>query len=232
MRNILNVLVLIAVFIPITAKAQFTVREYENRFSLKPYHFGITLGYNNSNFIVTQSSDFLYNDSVYVVESSKGPGFNLGIISNLRISDHFDLRFIPSLSFSEKDLNYTLFDATEPVQVIESIYFDFPVDLKFKSDSYKDMKVYVIGGIKYAYDLQSNAKARNAEELVKIDAHDLAVNYGFGFEFYFPYFIFCPEIKLSNGFLELHSPDENLIYSRVINKLFSRTLLVSINLEG
>jgi hypothetical protein len=232
MKIIIKTFLLLSCFLPSVVRGQFTVREYENRFSLKPYHFGITLGFNQSNFIVRQSQDFLYNDSVYVIESTKGPGFNLGIISNLRITDHFDLRFIPSLSFSEKNLNYTLFDATQPQQVIESIYFDFPFDLKFKSDSYKDMKIYVIGGIKYAYDLQSNAKARNAEELVKIRAHDVAVNYGFGFEFYFPYFIFCPELKLSNGMVDLHSPDENLIYSRVIDKLFSRTLLVSIHLEG
>ncbi|MBC8172747.1 MAG: outer membrane beta-barrel protein [Chitinophagales bacterium] len=217
---------------PLISTAQFTVREYENRFSLKPYHFGITLGYNTTGFKITRTEDFLYNDSVYVVESVKGPGFNLGIISNLRLSDHFDLRFVPSLSFAEKDLNYTLFDEKKPVQIVESIYFDFPFDIKFKSDSYRDFKIYVIGGIKYAYDLQSNAKARNAEELVKIGSHDVAVNYGFGFEFYFPYFIFCPEIKLSNGLIDLHSPDPNLIYSRVIDKLYSRSIVFTIHLEG
>lgn len=218
--------------IPFVANGQFTVREYENRFSLKPYHFGITLGFNSSHFKIYKSEDFLYNDSVSVINSSNGPGFNLGIISNLRLTDHLDLRFIPSLSFAEKHLDYTLYDATTPFQNLEAIYFDFPLDLKFKSDSYKDMKVYVIGGIKYAFDLQSNAKARNAEDLVKINAHDISVDYGFGFEFYFPYFIFCPELKLSQGFINLHSLDENLIYSRTIDKLFSRTLLISIHLEG
>lgn len=232
MKSKITIFVLLLCVVPSVAKAQFTVREYENRFSLKPYHFGITLGFNQTDFRVKQSAEFLYNDSVNVVESSQGPGFNLGIISNLRISDHFDLRFIPSLSFAEKNLNYTLFDASEPSQVIESIYFDFPFDLKFKSDSYKDMKVYVIGGIKYSYDLQSNAKARNAEDLVKIAAHDISANYGFGFEFYFPYFIFSPELKISNGIINLHAPDENLIYSKVIDKLFSRAILISIHLEG
>jgi hypothetical protein len=218
--------------LPLLAQAQFTVREYENRFSLKPYHFGITLGYNQTSFTVRQSDDFLYNDSILVVESSKGPGFNLGIISNLRISDHFDLRFIPSLSFAEKQLNYTLFNETPAFQTIESIYFEAPFDIKFKSDSYKDMKLYVVGGIKYAYDMQSNAKARNADELVKVEAHDFSADYGFGFEFYFPYFIFSPEIKLSNGIFNLHAVDENLIYSRVIDKLFARSILFSIHLEG
>ncbi|MBC8045542.1 MAG: PorT family protein [Fimbriimonadaceae bacterium] len=232
MKHILRIIFIFLLLSPIVVKAQFTVREYENRFSLKPYHFGITLGYNNTNFTVHQSDEFLYNDSIFVVQSSPGPGFNLGIIGNLRLSDHFDLRFIPSLCFAEKKLDYTLFDEVKPFQTIESIYFDFPLDMKFKSDSYRDFKVYVIGGIKYSYDLQSNAKARNAEDLVKVNSSDISVDYGAGFEFYFPYFIFCPEIKFSQGIIDLHSPDETLIYSRVIDRLFSRMLLISIHLEG
>lgn len=227
-----KIIIIIAFLSPLAASAQFTVREYENRYSLKPYHFGITLAYNTSSLKITHTDDFLYNDSIRVVESVRGPGFNLGIVSNLRLSDNFDLRFIPSLSFAEKDLNYILFDEKKPVQTIEQIYFDFPFDIKFKSNAYGDMKIYLISGIKYSYDLSSNAKARNAEDLVKLSPHDVSVDYGFGFEFYFPYFIFSPELKLSNGLIDIHESDNNLIYSRVMDKLYSRTLLISIHLEG
>ncbi len=212
--------------------AQFTVKEYENRYSLKPYHFGITLAYNTSHFKINYHDDFLHSDSILVAEGINGPGFNLGIISNLRLDKHFDLRFIPSLSFAEKSIDYILFDESVKKQSIESIYFEFPLDMKFKSDSYRDMKIYLMGGMKYSYDLSSNAKARNAEDIVKVSAHDVSIDYGFGFEFYFPYFIFSPELKLSNGIFDLHSRDPNLIYSRSIDKLFSRTILISIHLEG
>jgi len=68
--------------------------------------------------------------------------------------------------------------------------------------------------------------------LVKINANDLAINCGFGFEIYFPYFIFSPEIKLSNGILNLHATDPLLQESYVMDKLFSRTLLFTIHIEG
>lgn len=218
--------------LPLIVNAQLNVTEYENRFSMKPYHFGISLAYNTSDFKINFSDRFIYHDSILQCTSSRGPGFNLGIISNLRIGKYFDLRFIPSLSFAEKNLDYTYHDDQISTQTTESIYVDFPFDIKFKSAAYKDMKVYIIGGAKYSYDLGSNAKARNAEGLVKVKAHDLAVDYGFGFEFYFPYFIFSPEIKLSNGIFNLLAPDPNLQESAILDGLFSRTILISIHIEG
>jgi hypothetical protein len=218
--------------VPLLTKAQMNAQEYEARFSLNPYHFGIGISYNTSDFRITQSDQFINHDSVMVVESTNGPGFNLGIVTNLRMGKYFDLRFVPSLSFAEKKLNYTYRDEGTSFQTLESLYLDLPFDIKFKSAAYKDMKVYVLGGVKYAYDFSSNADARNAEGLVKIKASDLAINCGFGFEFYFPYFIFSPEIKLSNGIVNLHNADPLLQESYVMDKLFSRTLLFTIHIEG
>src|SRR3989344_5911506 len=81
--------------------AQMNNPGYDN----KVLHFGITLGFNASGFKVYRYE----SDTVYVVEPSRGPGFNLGIISDLKIGKHLNMRFIPNLSFAEKRLNYTLF---------------------------------------------------------------------------------------------------------------------------
>lgn len=211
---------------------QLTVSDYENRFSRKPFHFGISLAYNTSYYKVDFSQEFVYSDSILSVENLNGPGFNLGIISNLHLGDHFDLRAIPSLSFAEKSLLYTLTDNKEETQLIESIYFNFPVAFKFKSKAYKDLKVFALAGATYSYDLSSNAKARNADDILKVGSHDVSIDYGAGFEFYFPYFIFSPEIKVSHGLINQHVPDANLIYSRMIDGLFARTILFTIHLEG
>ena len=58
-------------------------------FQQKPYYFGITLAYNSSNFKVLRSKDFIMSDSINTVESVTGPGFNLGIVTNLKIGDYF-----------------------------------------------------------------------------------------------------------------------------------------------
>lgn len=222
----------VLLFYGLNAEAQLTVRDYENRFSRKAFHFGISLAYNISYYKIEYTPEFLYSDSILSAESMNGPGFNLGIIANLHLGDYFDLRAIPSLSFAEKSILFTLTDTKQTEQLIESIYFNFPVAFKFKSEAYKEMKAFVIAGATYSYDLSSNAKARNAEDILKVGAHDVSLDYGAGIEIYFPYFIFSPEIKISHGLINLHSPDDNLIYSRMLESLKARTILFSIHLEG
>lgn len=227
-----KIILLLFCCLPAVVFGQMNAQEYESRFAINPYHFGIAIGFNSSDYRISLSDQFPGHDSIMVVESTSGPGFNLGIITNMRMGKYFDLRFVPSLSFAEKNLDYTYRDESTASQTLESLYLDLPLDVKFKSAAYKDMKVFVVGGIKYAYDFSSNAEARNADGLVRVRAADIATSCGFGFEFYFPFFIFSPEIKISRGILDLHIPDPALQESNVIDKLFSRTVLFTLHIEG
>lgn len=80
--------------------------------------------------------------------------------------------------------------------------------------------------------MASNARAKRAEDLVKIDRFDYGPEFGIGFNFFFDSFIFSPEIKISNGMRNLHARDKNLIYSSVFDKIQSRMIIFSIHLEG
>lgn len=82
------------------------------------------------------------------------------------------------------------------------------------------------------WDLASNSKKRKANDIVKLAVLDFGVEVGFGFEFYFPLFIFSPEIKLSRGLNNVHVPTENYQYSDVLDNLRSRTLTISLQFEG
>jgi hypothetical protein len=213
------------------AKAQYTMNMEEH--DAKPYYFGITLAGNNSNFKLFHDEIFLKQDSIMVAEPLKTFGFNLGLLGNVRLSEYFDVRFNPQLLFASKNLYYKEnYPSRETVKNIESILVSFPVQLKFKSDRIGNMRVYTIAGLKYDYDLASNARARRAEDLVKIKAGDYGYELGAGFEFYFPSFIFSPEFKISNGIGNVHVKDKNLRYSNIIDKLNSRMVVFSIHLEG
>lgn len=215
-----------------TAQAQFNAYSFTQKFENKWAHFGILMGYNRSEFRVRQSDRFIFNDSIAGIESLKGPGFNLGIVTNVHLGSNFDLRFLPSMTFAERNLSYSTFLDTSFSQTIESINVDLPILLKFKSDPYKDMRFYVLAGMRYSLDLASNANARNAEDIVKVGQHDLLLEYGFGIEIYFPYFVFAPELRLSQGLFDIHSLDPNLTFSNVLQKLFTRSIAIVINLEG
>ena len=216
----------------VSVSAQMNVSEFDLKYSKKPYHFGIALGYNISDFKVQHSETFLTSDSIFTAESSRGPGFNLGIISNLKISKRVDLRFIPSLVFAEKRLEYAMLENTSQTKTIESIFMSFPVSIKIKSDPHRDFRMYGMAGINYTYDLASNAEARNAEDQVKINRNDFSAEMGIGMEFYFPYFIFRPEVKFSHGLINVHSRDTNLQFSDVLQNLLSRAITFTVHFEG
>lgn len=201
----------------------------------KSYHFGINLGYNKSHFLFTHHPYFLQHDTIMDVESVNSAGINLAWLVNMRISDHFDLRLHPlDLTFSEKVFQYTenfTGDTNFVEKKVSSITLSFPVHVKFSSDRINNYKVYTIGGIKFDYDLNSNAGARSAEELIKLKKTDMSVEVGLGFHFYFPVFVLTPEIKLSSGLFNLHSRDENLRYSNVIDKIKSKMITFSLTVE-
>ncbi len=210
------------------AQQQMNMRDYDVK---RLIHFGITLGYNTSDFKIIHSQSFLYNDSVLVAESQKSQGFNLGIISDLHLDKHWDLRFIPTLTFAEKKLRYIIVGDDLVFKTIESVYLDFPLLAKFKSDRIQNFRMYLIGGLKYAVDMASNAEARNAPDIVKVNRTDFTLDYGFGFDFYFPMFKFAPELKVSHGLINVLTPDNRLIYARVLDKLFTRTFMITLNFE-
>lgn len=204
----------------------------------KLYYFGIILGFNSSHYNITQHPYFLQRDTIQVVESQNSGRIHLGIMANLQLSKHLDVRCYPlNLIFSEKKFAYTEKLPNTPSntiekQSVESIVMSFPVQVRLKSDRINNFRVYTLAGWKYDFDLASNSGARNTENIVKVKKGDYGVEGGIGFQFFFPYFILSPEIKFSYGLSNVHSRDEGLRYSNVIDRMNSRMLLFSLHFEG
>jgi hypothetical protein len=203
----------------------------------KPYYFGITLGVNLARFQTELNPRFLQNDSVYVAEPINSGGFTLGLSATGRLSNRFEARFNPQLMFIERNIFYKLkypdLDGeTSVTKKVESVIMTFPFQVKFNSDRIGNFRVYMMTGVKADIDMASNARAKRAEDLVKIDKYDYGVELGLGFNFFFESFIFSPEIKISNGLRNIHSRDENLKFSSVFDKIQSRMIVICIHLEG
>jgi len=202
-------------------------------FQQKPYYFGITLAYNNSDFRLFRSDSFILNDSIGSVQDVNGPGFNLGIVTNLKIGSYFDFRFLPTLSFVERNIRYQKTEFADfDNSKIEQVLVEMPFHLRYKSAPFHDLRLFVIAGVKYSFDVASNSRTRQADELVKISPTDFAVEYGAGIQFFFPYFIFSPEFKISNGVSNSLIYDGDLEKSTVLEKVLSRTFTVSLHFEG
>jgi hypothetical protein len=53
-----------------------------------------------------------------------------------------------------------------------------------------------------------------------------------GFEFYYPNFIFSPEIKLSQGLMNTQFKDPKIPLSNALDIMSTRMIVISIHLEG
>jgi hypothetical protein len=204
----------------------------------KPYYFGITLGVNLARFHTELHPRFLADDSVLVAEPVNSGGMTLGLHATARLSDRFQLRFNPQLMFMERSIFYKLKypdpieNSVDITKKVESVTVAFPIQIKFQSDRIGNFRVYMLAGIKGEIDLASNARAKRAEDLVKIKKYDFGPELGLGFNFFFESFIFSPEIKISNGLNNIHSRDAALKYSSVFDRIFSRQIVLSIHIEG
>src|SRR5918993_3019025 len=205
----------------------------------KPFHFGINLGVNKSHFSFTHHPQFLNQDSVMVIESLNSTGINLAWLVNVNLGQHFDFRTYPlNLTFSEKAFEYALTYPDVPVgetpltiKKVQSITLTLPLQIKFSSDRIDNFKVYTIGGVKFDYDMASNAGKTNAEDLIKLNKFDFSVEGGIGFHLYFPFFVLSPELKVSWGLTNLHSRNSSLKFSNNIDKISSRMIQFSLTVE-
>ena len=228
-------LLLVPGLLSFTVQAQKQGVKNLPKYDHQPIHFGFTLGINSTGFNAVLVPDFHIQDTVYTIEPSSVAGLNLGIISNIRIGNHFDFRFIPSLSFSQRNLTYFfLYGQTTGETIlkkVESTYLEFPFDLKFKSVRINNYRIYLLAGVKYSMDMVSQAKVSNTDkELVKLKKNDYGYEIGLGFDFYMTYFKFSPEIKMYHGLPNLLVKDGTR-FSNPLESLRSKVFVISFTFE-
>ena len=201
-------------------------------FSTKPYYFGITIGYNSSDYKLFHSDDFILNDSIFSTNVQRDPGLDLKIVTNLKVGQYIDVRFLPGLAFAGRSIEYTYQGETVRPRKVSSVFAEFPVQVRYKSAPWRDIRMFVLGGVKYSYDVASDSRSTQSEDLVRFSPSDFQLEVGAGMQFFFPYFIFSPEVKFSHGLGNVLIYDDRLQQSTVLDKVLSRALTVSLHFEG
>jgi hypothetical protein len=203
-------------------------------YDVRRVRFGFILGLNEMNFSVKRTPNYRVYDSLLIVQPNAQWGFHIGIISDLRLGKYFNTRFIPSLSFGDRILNYSIIEngkIENYSKVIESTFIDFPLLLKFKSERMTNVRAYVIGGFKYSIDMASLAKKKvQSEDIIKLKRNDYSVELGTGFDFYLEYFKFGVEIKMAYGLRDLLKR-EGTIYTNTIEKLNTKIFYLTFTFE-
>ena len=238
--------------------AQRTYVKNLTTFDDKRIHFGFTLGINTVDFnfshyfIVSDnpkfrplpgSSDYpYYRDSTKVRAdiSTLIPGFTVAIVTNLRLNDNFDLRFLPGMSFGERKLVYNipLYDRNASITTplssysIKSTFLDFPVLFKYKAKRMNNQRPYVIAGAAYRIDISKSGK----EDLVSLKPASASIETGVGWDTYLQFFRLSTELKFSFGLDNVlgASPSalgNNQVYSSAFSRLSSNMFILSFHFE-
>lgn len=204
-------------------------------FTIKPYN-----NFTKMVFDSTYSPDIVCDSiKLYSIENTPTNGFTVGIVSNLRLGKYFDLRFVPSLLFGERYLEYTMLSYRDNVQTlveikknISSTFVSLPFTIKYKSKRLNNLRGYVFSGVNFCIDLASNAKKKqNNEDIqIKLKKNDMMVEFGAGFDFYTPFFKFGTELKIAYGINDILERENN-IYSAGIDRMNSKIFQISFTFE-
>jgi len=207
-------------------------------YDYKRIHFGFTVGLNTMDFGIRRP--LLDSTLLFADVSRISPGFQVSIVSDLRLADYLSLRFLPGITFGQRTLyfykkinsdNYTLIDKME----LESNFLDFPLVIKYKSKRVNNYAPYLIAGGSVRYDLAARkAYEEDTDVFVRLKPLDIYLELGFGIDIYLQYFKFSPELKLSTGFRNVLVEDPMAGYPQYVNsidRLNSYLVMLSFHFE-
>jgi hypothetical protein len=185
------------------------------------------------------------NNKVYSIYPKYTPGFSLGFTGILRLHDQVNLLFTPKIAFYEHraDINYylppsdmiegdevpTVNYRTEEV-VNEATMVELPLLFKYRSQRFNNTRMYFIGGGSYQFRTKSQDEA-NLDPIVTT-GQDFTVEAGMGFEIYFKYFKFAPEIRFSHGLNNIYHADKTPAEIRdVISSVKRKGITIYLNFQ-
>jgi hypothetical protein len=208
----------------------------ESWYDDKTFHFGFSLGFNAMDFNITPSQEYYQKDSLYPEITTLNPGINIQIITDLRLNKHFDVRFLPGVSFGQRVVAfYRNSVLVNDQQQLESSYLEFPLMLKYKGNRLNNVRPYVIGGLNFRYDLAGKKEYDDAKPIyIRVKRPDLYYEVGAGLDFYLTYFKLAIELKMSNGLNNVmvkEAAPGHPEYANAIDKIKSQIWVIAFHFE-
>lgn len=183
------------------------VRKPQNKpyIDLRPMHFGISVGLNIQDVEFENVGPQLMDDgttrTVLCDADTWNPGFSVGVLADMRLSNHLSFRLAPAMHFGSKRLVFRDLDVlddrghpTESTQDLKNTYIALPLELKFSAERFNNYRPYMLFGLSPMINL-----AGKDQEYVQLKRFDTHIELGMGCDFYLPFFKLIPELKFCYG---------------------------------
>ena len=200
---------IIILLISCLATVQMTAqdRKVQNKpyIDLRPMHFGIHVGMNMQDIefenvgpqTITLDDGTMMQQTVVMDADKWNSGFSVGVLADLRLSNHLNLRITPTMHFGAKHLTFHNLSDLDPegfpheeTQDLKSTYISFPVDLKFSAQRWNNYRPYIIGGVNPMINLTGKD-----QDYIQLKRFDTFLEIGLGCDLYLPFFKLIPELK-------------------------------------
>ncbi len=168
------------------------------------------------------------------------PGFSLGFLVTTRLHDQLNFLFTPKVGFYEfrTDVNYLRDDefeesgtgVTTETLISEATMVELPLIFKYKSQRFNNTRMFFTGGANPMFRTKPQEEA-DAEELVTTGT-DIALELGMGFDFYFKFFKFSPEVRFSHGLKNIYSEEaSDPQFAGAISELRRKSITLYLNFQ-
>ena len=201
-------------------------------FDKKLFRFGYSVGINWMGFTLDPTS----RDS-FQLDVKQHPGININLITSLNLTKYLDLRCTPGIQFSQRDVKVTDKSGTRDIwdAKVESVYFEIPFLLKYRSERVNNYAPFLITGIAPKFDLTGGEieNWKPVKRLVK--SFDIFPELGVGVDFYTEKVKVVTELKFSVGILNVfRSPSDDLeyeLYTNGVERLMTKMIILSVQIQ-
>ncbi|HCW05958.1 MAG TPA: PorT family protein [Cytophagales bacterium] len=202
-------------------------RQHNPSYDDRKISYGFSIGLHTSSYQVKYSNKFVTPkyDTVKAVQPVFLPGFSLGFLVNYRFNEFLDFRIMPKAGFYSHKLYYYFTNAPTQTQLVETTLVEMPVLIKYKSARRGNVRMYMLGGITPAFEASGKNDIGNSTAGLSIQKHNISLDMGAGFDFYFPLFKFSQEIRFSRGISNMLG-DRSTPYSDPLKRLNTNTISV------
>lgn len=228
-------IILLFLLTPILLSAQKAKPKNDSNYDERMLHFGFSMGLNTMDFNIKLSDEAIANKITAETVSLK-PGINIQIVTDFRPSTYLDIRFLPGVSFGQRNINFYQDGVLiNDGQKLESSFLEFPLSLKYKGMRLNNSRPYIIGGLNFRYDLAGKKEYDDQQEIyLRLNRADLYYEAGAGIDIYLPYFKLTIEAKMSNGLRDIlvHEPAPGYPqYANSIESMRSQIWVLSFHFE-
>jgi len=224
--------IILFLLIPVILTAQKAKPKNDSNYDERLLHFGFSMGVNTMDFNVKMKS----GSEILAEVVSLKPGINIQIVTDYRPTTYLDFRFLPGVSFGQRNINFYNKEGSLVYDTqIESSFLEFPLTLKTKGMRLNNSRPYIIGGLNFRFDLAGKKEFDNSGgegSYLRLNKADLYYEAGAGIDFYLPYFKLTIEVKMSNGLRDMldYNPDFPPYFNE-IESLRSQLWVLSFHFE-